>query len=242
MARESGTISTVTSRVSSLRGCLLCTTTMSVATENKDEQQFTDLSDPLAFLSALQQSTAPSPPGSSSHESSSASGDSPPDWSQFSTLWDSTFTDPDLDAQVQPSAPVPGTMKPASADLFNFMPMDLDNFDFNAQSVDPSAIQFGLGMSNQDFFDPSAFSQQPRRLSVTSSSSSSGASLSPSLDFSSSPSSNMSMQPPASASEAPIPINVNDPIALLAHQARLSAGVTLAVPTNSMTQAGTSIS
>ncbi|VDC01034.1 unnamed protein product [Peniophora sp. CBMAI 1063] len=211
---------------------------MSTATENQDEQQFTDLSDPLAFLSALQQSTAPSPPGSSSHESSSASADSPPDWSQFSTLWDSTFKDPDLDAQVQPSAPAPGTVKPASVDMFNFMPMDLDAFDFSAPSVDPSALHFGLGVANQDFFDPSAFSQQPRRLSVTSSSSSSGASLSPSLDFSSSPASNtsMTMQPPAPAAEASIPIN--DPIALLAHQARQSAGVTLAVPTNSMAQAG----
>lgn len=150
-----------------------------------------------------------------------------------------------------------------SADMgsdFSFaFPMDLD-FD-STMAVDPSALHFNTSMFSQptmpenqyllsslpqgdDMMVSSMFSNDPalwtqteartgRRLSITSSSSSSGASLSPILEpqftASSSPSS-------ASSDCGDYSLNESDPTYELAQRVRETAGVTLAVPVSAHVQ------
>ncbi|KAH9941125.1 uncharacterized protein BXZ73DRAFT_42084 [Epithele typhae] len=136
-----------------------------------------------------------------------------------------------------------------SAD-FNFtLPMDLD-FDPN-MAVDPSALQFttifdqsafaaphdsSFIMSNEmvpnnqmlfgdDYAMPSFEPHPTRRMSITSSSSSSGASLSPVME----PAHVVSASPPSD-------VVLNDPASELAHRVRQMAGVTLAVPVSAQVQ------
>ena len=135
---------------------------------------------------------------------------------------------------------------------FNFsLPMDLD-FDPN-MAVDPTALQFTtifdqsaftlppnessfimanemvpnnqMLFSNEDFNIPSFASTSSRRLSITSSSSSSGASLSPVME----PAQSVSCSPPSD-------VNLSDPASELAQRVRQMAGVTLAVPVSAQVQ------
>jgi hypothetical protein len=174
----------------------------------------------------------PSPP--SSTDSSSSQADSPPDWSQFSNLWDNE----------QPTFQ-PSIMKfdPAVLNMALNLPLNMD-IDFNPSlAVDPSALHFDPKMfANTDLssFPPQpqvAFPQNltPRRMSITSSSSSGGP-FSPVLDPTvttatpSIPSPAVTSTNIASATHAPIITSVNDPVDELAHSVREAAGVTLAVP------------
>ncbi|GBE89091.1 hypothetical protein BKA93DRAFT_735272 [Sparassis latifolia] len=132
---------------------------------------------------------------------------------------------------------------------FNFsLPMDLD-FDAN-MAVDPHTLHFSSMMDQSSlglpppensflmadgdmFFSPAGeqkwhteFQGGPaRRLSVTSSSSSSGASLSPGLDSAS-----------VTSSSPPSECNLSDPAQELAQRVREMAGVMLAVPVSAQVQ------
>ncbi|TFY61583.1 hypothetical protein EVJ58_g4423, partial [Rhodofomes roseus] len=167
--------------------------------------------------------------------------DTPPDWEQLAA-W----------ARNESNNKIPDFSD------FNFsLPMDLD-FDPN-MAIDPSALHFGsifeqsLAMPSEAVHAAQATSQtqslvypspedmnwlnqqhmQPetgRRLSITSSSSSSGASLSPVME-------NSSVSSSASASSSPPSESYfSDPAQELAHKVRQMAGVTLAVPVSAQVQ------
>jgi Helix-loop-helix DNA-binding domain len=171
-----------------------------------------------------------SPP--SSEESTSTQADSPPDWSQFSSLWDGEHN------TFQPQ-PTNAKFDPTSFDFALNLPLDMD-LDFNPSlAVDPAALHFNpniLGTTELSSFSPQ---QQvvfpPRRMSITSSSSS-GASFSPILDATvcssipSVPSTTATSPNLPSATHVPANGVVNDPVADLAQSVRQAAGVTLAVP------------
>ncbi|KAH9932222.1 uncharacterized protein B0H18DRAFT_1083322 [Fomitopsis serialis] len=172
--------------------------------------------------------------------SDESSAHTPPDWEQLAA-W----------ARAENN-----TKMPDFSD-FNFsLPMDLD-FDPN-MAIDPSALHFGsmfdqgLAMAPENLYSGQASDQnqgllypttedmdwlqqqhiQPetgRRLSITSSSSS-GASLSPVMD-------NASVSSSASASSSPPSESyLSDPAQELAHKVRQMAGVTLAVPVSAQVQ------
>jgi hypothetical protein len=172
-----------------------------------------------------------SPP--SSAESASSQADSPPDWSQFSSLWDSdrnTFQ------------PTNAKFDPASFDFALNLPLDMDlNFD-PSLAVDPTALHFNPNMFAAS--DLSSFPSQqlafpqsltPRRMSITSSSSS-GASFSPVLDptiassIPSIPSTTAASPNLSSVTHVPVNTTMNDSVADLAQSVCQAAGVTLAVP------------
>ena len=154
-----------------------------------------------------------------------------PDWSQLSAWANPQDSKFDLGTEFNFSLP---------------MDMDLPEFDPN-MAVDPSALQFStffdqsaftLPHNEPSFLMPNLFSTtedlglqshiEPgtgRRLSVSSSSSSSGASLSPIME----PAQVASGSPPAD-------INLSDPASELAHRVRQMAGVTLAVPVSAQVQ------
>ena len=174
----------------------------------------------------------PSPP--SSTDSPSSQADSPPDWFQFSNLWDNE------QPNLQPSSL---KFDPAACDLALGLPLNMD-VDFNPSlAVDPSALHFDPKMFTTpelSSFPPQqqvAFTQNftPRRMSITSSSSS-GASFSPVLDPAlTTPTASISSPAPASTNlhsitHAPLTTTANDPVDELAQSVRQAAGVTLAVP------------
>jgi hypothetical protein len=175
-----------------------------------------------------------SPP--SSEESTSSQADSPPDWSQFSSLWDGEHNS----FQPQPTNP---KFDPTSFDFALNLPLDMD-LDFNPSlAVDPAALHFNpniLATTDLTSFSPQqqvVFPQNlgPRRMSITSSSSS-GASFSPVLDPTASssipsvPSTTAASPNLPSATHIPSNGIVNDPVADLAQSVCQAAGVTLAVP------------
>ncbi|KAH9968233.1 hypothetical protein BC827DRAFT_1373375 [Russula dissimulans] len=168
----------------------------------------------------------------SSADSASSQADSPPDWSQFSNLWDNEHT-------LQPTNL---KFEPATLDFALSIPFNMD-LDFDPSlAVDPTALHFDPKMfSTADFapFPPqqqSVLSQSltPRRMSITSSSS--GASLSPIMDPAASSIAASVPSPPApslnlsSTTLSPVTPTVNDPVDDLAQSVRQAAGVTLAVP------------
>ena len=175
----------------------------------------------------------PSPP--SSEESASSQADSPPDWSQFSSLWDNELN------TFQPQ-PTNTKFDPTSFDFALNLPLDMD-LDFNPSlAVDPAALHFNPNMLATT--DLTSFPQQqvvfpqnlaPRRMSITSSSSS-GASFSPVLEPTGSssipsiPSTTAASPNLSSATHITTNGIVNDPVADLAQSVRQAAGVTLAVP------------
>lgn len=176
----------------------------------------------------------PSPP--SSEESTSSQADSPPDWSQFSSLWDGEHN------AFQPQS-TNAKFDPTSFDFALNLPLDMD-LDFNPSlAVDPAALHFNpnmLATTDLTSFPPQqqvVFPQNlgPRRMSITSSSSS-GASFSPVLDPTASssipsvPSTTAASPNLPSAVHVPTNAIVNDPVADLAQSVRQAAGVTLAVP------------
>jgi hypothetical protein len=156
-------------------------------------------------------------PPPSSTDSASSQADSPPDWSQFSSLWDNDTTNLKFD--------------PATLDFGLNVDLNMD-LDFNPSlAVDPSALHFDPKMFVTTELSPFPHQQQvvfphslaPRRMSITSSSSS-GASLSP-------------IQDPAATTPHLLPgahipalATANDPVDELAQSVRRAAGVTLAVP------------
>jgi hypothetical protein len=172
-----------------------------------------------------------SPP--SSEESTSSQADSPPDWSQFSSLWDS---------EPNTFQPTNAKFDPTSFDFALNLPLDME-LDFNPSlAVDPAALHFNpniLATADLTSFPPQqqvAFPQNlgPRRMSITSSSS--GASFSPVLDptapssIPSVPSTTAASPNLPSATQVPTNGIMNDPVADLAQFVRQAAGVTLAVP------------
>jgi hypothetical protein len=171
----------------------------------------------------------------SSTDSASSQADSPPDWSQFSSLWDSDSSNLKFD--------------PPTLDFGLNVDLNMD-LDFGPSlAVDPSALHFDPKIFS--ITDLSPFPQQhqvvfpqslaPRRLSITSSSSS-GASFSPIQD----PAGTNSIPSiPSTATPSPnlLPgtqvsalATVNDPVDELAQSVRLAAGVTLAVPVQGQAQ------
>ncbi len=162
-------------------------------------------------------------------DSGSSHTDSPPDWSQFSSLWDN-----DQPQNVK--------FDPATFDFGLNIPLSMD-LDFDPSlAIDPSALHFDPKMfATTDLtpFQPQqllGFPQShPRRMSITSSSSSSGASLSDLTPVASIPSI------PSTAATSPhlspgvhvpihVPVSMNDPVDELAQSVRQTSGVTLAVP------------
>jgi hypothetical protein len=199
--------------------------------------------DPVAFLASF--ASPSSPPSSSQDESSSSyQGGSPPDWSQFSTLWDPSLVDTDVDQALQSSALQDlNLLKPTDM----FLPsMDLDSaFDFNpvqGLSINPTTLHFDPNKLFTDipqnaFLSPSSFTDIPppvsagqggaRRLSITSSSSSSGASLSPITDYHS-PMPAAGISPPIPLSAGTLSTDATDPLRELAERVFKAAGVTFA--------------
>ena len=207
------------------------TTVYKMASILQDEQfDIPAMVDPSVFdhLSLLND---PSPP--SSTESSSSQADSPPNWFQFSNLWDNE------QPILQPS-----NLKfdPAARDLALSLPLNMD-VDFNPSlAIDPSALHFDPKMfdtTELSSFPPQqqvAFPQNftPRRMSITSSSSS-GRSFSSILDpaLTTPTTSIPSPAPPTnlhSVTHAPLTTTSNDLVDELAQSVRQAAGVTLAVP------------
>ncbi|RDX54804.1 hypothetical protein OH76DRAFT_1552775 [Lentinus brumalis] len=193
--------------------------------------------DPSETLEFLLQTMAAHAHGQAQHEPSFDEA-SQPDWSQLSA-WAAQQQDQKLDLGAD----------------FNFsFPMDLDFdpnmavdpsalqfttiFDQSAFALPPNETPYILNnemVPNQhhmlfptaeDFVMSSHIEPGTgRRLSVTSSSSSSGASLSPVME-------------PASAvpGSPPSHVNLSDPASELAHRVRQMAGVTLAVPVSAQVQ------
>lgn len=162
---------------------------------------------------------------SSGTDEASSQGQSPADWSPF-TSW--------LEATQQEKVPDMGL-----GSDFNFtMPMDLD-FE-GSMAIDPSALHFNTSIFTQPeapvfdasgAFKPEFFTQLlnqnlGRRMSVTSSSSSSGASLSPVLDH---------RPPPAQSSAGDL--SNEDAATELAQRVLQAAGITFAVPVETKSEA-----
>ncbi|KAJ7598666.1 hypothetical protein C8J56DRAFT_1020398 [Mycena floridula] len=184
--------------------------------------------DPLDPLNLILHNTSQT--GTSSSDSSMDSSRNSPDWSQLSSMWSSgesteTKFNPDLMG-------------------FNLSSLGMD-LDFNPSMViEPSALHYDNNLKTHYPYDnsysmPDMMSfpftyqtfppqeQQPRRLSITSSSSSSGASFSPILE---------TAAPSVHQHQPNVEDYSNDPAAALAHRVRESAGVMLAVPMNGQGQ------
>ncbi|KAH9174673.1 hypothetical protein EDB89DRAFT_1949630 [Lactarius sanguifluus] len=148
-------------------------------------------------------------------DSGTSHTDSPPDWSQFSSLWDN-----DQPQNVK--------FDPAAFDFGLNLPLAALHFDpkMFATDLTPFQPQQLLGFPQ---------SLPPRRMSITSSSSSSGASLSdltPLASISSIPSTAATSPHLSPGVHVPVhmPVSVNDPVDELAQSVRQTSGVTLAVP------------
>lgn len=223
----------------------------------------TDLGlDPNDPLNLLLQNSGPSSADTSMEDSGSSTtdGSSPQDWTQLSTLWDGGdpmggLKYPELmDFNDLSSLPMDMDFNPAlgldasalhydslkyggfsydPASAFNNLPGELlpGQFPFTLQSaLNASASSFSSGESSSG----SSESGKERRLSITSSSSSSGASLSSVPDNSPSPQSGAPSPQPTTPKVqvkkqegSPAPL---DPAFELADFVRQSAGVMLAVP------------
>ncbi|TRM57441.1 hypothetical protein BD626DRAFT_211136 [Schizophyllum amplum] len=200
-----------------------------------------DPSDPLNYLLNSTQREDSSADGSFSGSNDSGSL---VDWSDLSSM----LPPPpglDSDGQLDKYYDMDMNMDLENFSLSNILDM---NFDPSTMSVDPSALHFnpppqnGLDQSHFPFtFQPKAEtvptqpgSVQSRRLSITSSSSSSGASLSPIMDSQMVyPSNNASLPtPPALMPQPPLPPHVasEDPSIAMAQRVLQAAGVMHAVP------------
>lgn len=173
-------------------------------------------------------------------ESSSDDTENSQDWAKFSTLWNdnaepkpyadmmdfTSLSSLGMDMDFNPSMSIEPSALHYDTTKFNFSYDD----HFNALSSELLATQFPFAFQSgmSDFSGSSSDSSQSftkeRRLSVTSSSSSSGASLSPVPESIHSP----AIQP----KEEP----ASDVAAALAQRVRQSAGVMLAVPMNAQLQ------
>ncbi len=172
------------------------------------------------------------------------------DWSKFGSIW--------LDPSFKP---YPDVMD--STDFSSTLDMDYSAMGIDPSSLqfNPCALNFAFDdpnpMSSATFGDsyPTFSFQYPpatqvsegssspqlfmkeRRLSVTSSSSSSGASLSPMLETASSPPSGYTSDSASTKEESKlihdaVSLHTSDPATELAQRVRQAAGVMLAVPMN----------
>ncbi|TFK49355.1 hypothetical protein OE88DRAFT_1662871 [Heliocybe sulcata] len=223
------------------------------SSENLDSKQpqseLLDPSDPLNLILNNMSSNG----DSSMEDSSSSSHGSPPDWSDLSSLWsnsapeqdtsmteNSKFTQ-DMNMDFNFSFPMDLDFNPASS-------IDPSALNLNANGVSPLNFS-GLSGTEGMFFPPhellnvfppshqdnmsdaspfqfTGYETHPRRLSITSSASSSGASFSPVLEH----------NPPVDTSSPPAPRDLSDPAEELANKVRQAAGVTLAVPVSAQMQ------
>ncbi|KAJ3798846.1 hypothetical protein GGU11DRAFT_555336 [Lentinula aff. detonsa] len=184
-----------------------------------------DPSDPLNLLLRNSQSM-------DSYMDDSSAGESPPDWSQLSALWSSSFEGGNFSGEYT-YKPFPDAMDyniPLSSELDFTSQMAIDPHALHFDSQKLGANDFSLSsdlntLQNHAFTFQSDLSTSPqgRRLSVTSSSSSSGASLSPVIDPSPAPSH-------IDAPQALPPSSFDAVSEELARRVRQSAGVMLAVP------------
>lgn len=196
--------------------------------------------------------------GDSSSDESSQHDNPQQDWSKFSTLW----ADSADQSSLKPYSDI--------VDLNDLTHMSMD-MDFNpSMAIEPSALhhfpgstmnfsyddQFNAELLSTQFpfmfqfgasGDPTSSSASPqlitkeRRLSITSSSSSSGASLSPVPESLASPvpgyaSDNVAPKEEPTQQSELASVYANDPAAELAQRVRQSAGVMLAVPMNAQLQ------
>uniref|UniRef100_A0A0W0F121 BHLH domain-containing protein n=1 Tax=Moniliophthora roreri TaxID=221103 RepID=A0A0W0F121_MONRR len=172
--------------------------------------------------------------GSDSSMDDSSAGESPPDWSQLSTLW-------------PPSGESGANGKMEGVDFSMTLGSDMDFV--NSMVIDPNALHFNYdGISPNELLPgqhyPFTFQsdgpttlnvndltlQRERKLSITSSSSSSGASFSPIISSPVVPGQLLNHLEP----------RLDDPAAELAQRVRQIAGVTLAVPMGAHIQQATS--
>ncbi|KAJ3913799.1 hypothetical protein F5877DRAFT_51673 [Lentinula edodes] len=190
-----------------------------------------DPSDPLNLLLRNSQST------DSSMDDPSA-GASPPDWSQLSELWSSSLDAGNLAGEY---------IAKAFPDVMDYTIPLSSELDFTSQmAIDPHALHFDTQKLGLDSFPllndltpsqnyPFTFqsetstSPQGRRLSVISSSSSSGASLSPVIEPSPAPS---HLNAPQELSSSSLDAAAEE----LAQRVRQAAGILLAVPMNAHSQ------
>ncbi|KAJ3933889.1 MAG: hypothetical protein NXY57DRAFT_996735 [Lentinula lateritia] len=190
-----------------------------------------DPSDPLNLLLRNSQSI------DSSMDDSSAGG-SPPDWSRLSELWSSSLDSGNLAGEY---------LAKAFPDVMDYTIPLSSELDFTSQmAIDPHALHFDtqkLGLDNFPllndltpgqnypftFQSETSTSPQGRRLSVISSSSSSGVSLSPVIEPSPAPSHLNAPQESLSSS-------LDAAAEELARRVRQSAGILLAVPMNAQSQ------
>ena len=198
-------------------------------------------SDPLEFLL---QSISTSDNTDSSSSSSSSQANSPPEWSQMSS-WppsetklsdlgsDFDFTFPmDLDFNSNPAVD-PSSLH-FNTSMFSQQSTSVvpDNEFLMSSNAITEEVLAGSMFSYEtpaNSWTPQAPPGLARRLSITSSSSSSGASLSPVIDH----------RPPVSSGSSVSSNNghfENDPAFELAQRVRQVAGVTLAVPVSAQVQ------
>lgn len=194
-----------------------------------DQFDIPTMTDSTLYDSLLTDTSYPS-----STDSASSQADSPPDWSQFSSLWDNEST------TFQPT-----NLKfdPATLDFGLNADLNMD-LDFNPSlAIDPTALHFDQKMFATTELSPFTPHQQvvfpqtlaPRRMSITSSPSS-GASLPPIQDaaattsISSIPSTAAASSNLLPSTHVPVLATMNDPVDELAQSVRQAAGVTLAVP------------
>ncbi|KAG5634940.1 hypothetical protein H0H81_000260 [Sphagnurus paluster] len=148
-------------------------------------------------------------------------GESQPDWTQLSSFW----PEPDMNVNSKPYT-----------DMIDFSELSGLSMDVDF-AIEPSALQFNPYDAAVQF--PFSF-DAPRRLSITSSSSSSGASLS-SVPPESAPSPvaepEMVQLTQAPTLDASAPAPIVDLAAELAERVRQSAGVMLALPMTAQLQA-----
>ncbi|KAF5390068.1 hypothetical protein D9757_003860 [Collybiopsis confluens] len=183
-----------------------------------------DPSDPLNLLLHSQSSDT-------SMDDSSA-GASPPDWSQISALWSTPFDGGSLTGEENGKD---------FTDIMDYSMSLGSDLDFGSQmAIDPHALhfdsqKFGLddfslspGPNFSFAFQPDLNQSQVRRLSIASSSSASGASLSPIADASPTPLPFTAVDPAPTAS-----LSFDAAAEELAQRVRQAAGITLAVPLDS---------
>ncbi|KZT28071.1 hypothetical protein NEOLEDRAFT_1109510 [Neolentinus lepideus HHB14362 ss-1] len=214
------------------------------------QSELLDPSDPLNLILNNMSSSG----DSSMEDSPLSSHGSPPDWSDLSALWSNStpeqdaimtenmkFTQ-DMNIDFNFSFPMDLDFNPASSidpSALNLNYNGVSPLNFSALSASEGTflpphellnIPFPLtqqsNASDANTFSFSGHETSHRRLSITSSSSSSGASLSPILEH----------NPPVDISPQLTPMDKSDPAEELAHKVRQAAGVTLAVPVSAQMQ------
>lgn len=191
-------------------------------------------------------------------EESSQEGGSPPDWSQLSALWPEndagnmkSYTDA-MDFGDLTSLPMDMDFNPSMSiepSALHFDPMKFANYPYGDHAVYSSDLltaqfpftfqtPYSSGELSSSNASPQLSVEGRRRLSITSSSSSSGASFSPAPESISSSASIPAYSADVPQSYTPTTSTyANDPAGELAERVRQSAGVMLALPMSAQLQA-----